>query len=142
MTRKQFSEISVGQDLPERTYELTRGDLVNYAGVSGDPNPIHWSDPVARTLAGLSDVVAHGMLTMGLGAGYVTGWSGDPGAITEYNVRFTSPVLVKETEPAKVDFTGKIKSMDPETKKAVVAITAKYDGKKIFGRAVATVQLD
>lgn len=141
MSRKQWDEVTVGEDLPSRTYELTRGDLVNYSGVSGDPNPIHWSDPVARTLAGLSDVVAHGMLTMGLGAGFVTDWSGDPGAMTEYNVRFTSPVLVKATEPAKVDFTGKIKSVDPETRTAVVAIIAKYEGKKIFGRAVATVKL-
>ncbi|KQU04138.1 3-hydroxyacyl-ACP dehydratase [Rhodococcus sp. Leaf7] len=141
MTRRHFDEVAVGQDLPSRTYELTRGDLVNYSGVSGDPNPIHWSDPVARTLAGLSDVVAHGMLTMGLGAGFVTDWSGDPGAITEYNVRFTSPVLVKETEASKVDFTGKIKSVDVEARTAVVAITAKSAGKKIFGRAVATVRL-
>ncbi len=138
---RAFEDVAVGDDLPERTYELTRGDLVNYSGVSGDPNPIHWSDPVARSLAGLPEVVAHGMLTMGLGAGFVTDWSGDPGAITEYNVRFTSPVLVKETEPAKVDFTGRIKSMDEETRTAVVAITAKFEGKKIFGRATATVRL-
>ena len=56
MTRKQFEDVAVGDDIPERIYELTRGDLVHYAGVSGDPNPIHWSDPVAKTLAGLPTV--------------------------------------------------------------------------------------
>jgi len=135
-----MSELTVGTVVAERTVELTRESLVRYAGASGDFNPIHYRDDVA-TRVGLPGVLAHGMLTMGLGAGFVTDWSGDPGAITEYNVRFTSPVLVKETEPAKVDFTGRIKSVDADTRKAVVAITAKYEGKKIFGRAVATVQL-
>ena len=125
---------------PRQSVTLTRGNLVNYAGVSGDPNPIHWSDEVAR-LAGLPDVVAHGMLSMGIGAGYVTEWLGDPGAVTEYNVRFTSPVIVAADKAAEIEFTGKVKSIDEESKTAVVAIVAKSEGKKIFGRATATVRL-
>lgn len=135
-----FEDIAVGDELPPRTVRLTRGDLVNYAGVSGDANPIHWSDEVVK-LVGLDNVVAHGMLTMGLGGGFVTSWLGDPGAVKEYNVRFTSPVYVGSEEPAEVEFTGKVKSVDPETRTAVVAIVAKSAGKKIFGRATATVQL-
>lgn len=135
-----FESIAVGDELPARTVRLTRGDLVNYAGVSGDANPIHWSDEIVK-LVGLDNVVAHGMLTMGLGGGFVTSWLGDPGAVKEYNVRFTSPVYVRADAPAEVDFTGKVKSVDPETRTAVVAITAKSAGKKIFGRATATVQL-
>ena len=69
MALRSFDDVSVGYELPERIVMLTRGDLVNYAGVSGDPNPIHWSDEVVR-LAGLDNVIAHGMLTMGLGAGF------------------------------------------------------------------------
>ncbi|WP_067469020.1 fused (3R)-hydroxyacyl-ACP dehydratase subunits HadA/HadB [Nocardia amamiensis] len=136
----RFEDVSVGDELPPRTARLTRGDLVNYAGVSGDANPIHWSDEVVK-LVGLDDVVAHGMLTMGLGGGFVTSWLGDPGAIKEYNVRFTSPVYVGTDEAAEVEYTGKVKSVDPEAKTAVVAIVAKSAGKKIFGRATATVQL-
>ncbi|WP_433603309.1 fused (3R)-hydroxyacyl-ACP dehydratase subunits HadA/HadB [Nocardia sp. CA-135953] len=135
-----FEDVAVGDELPPRTVRLTRGDLVNYAGVSGDANPIHWSDEVVK-LVGLDNVVAHGMLTMGLGGGFVTSWLGDPGAVKEYNVRFTSPVYVGSEEPAEVEFTGKVKSVDPETRTAVVAIVAKSAGKKIFGRATATVQL-
>ncbi|WP_040792793.1 fused (3R)-hydroxyacyl-ACP dehydratase subunits HadA/HadB [Nocardia paucivorans] len=137
---RSFDEVSVGDELPPRTVRLTRGDLVNYAGVSGDANPIHWSDEIVK-LVGLDDVVAHGMLTMGLGGGFVTSWLGDPGAVKEYNVRFTSPVFVGAKEPAEVEYTGKIKSVDPETRTAVVAIVAKSGGRKIFGRATATVQL-
>ncbi|OZC76636.1 3-hydroxyacyl-ACP dehydratase [Rhodococcus sp. 06-462-5] len=140
MALRNFDEVSVGEELPERIVALTRGDLVNYAGVSGDPNPIHWSDEVVE-LAGLDDVIAHGMLTMGLGAGFVTSWLGDPGAVTEYNVRFTSAVLVPADSPASVEFTGKVKSVDAEKRTATVAIVAKSAGKKIFGRATATVRL-
>jgi acyl dehydratase len=136
----RFEDVSVGDELPARIVRLTRGDLVNYAGVSGDANPIHWSDEVVK-LVGLDNVVAHGMLTMGLGGGFVTSWLGDPGAIKEYNVRFTSPVYVGTDEAAEVEYTGKVKSVDPESKTAVVAIVAKAAGKKIFGRATATVQL-
>ncbi|MET7773874.1 fused (3R)-hydroxyacyl-ACP dehydratase subunits HadA/HadB [Nocardia sp. NPDC005366] len=135
-----FEDIAVGQELPPRTVRLTRGDLVNYAGVSGDANPIHWSDEVVK-LVGLDNVVAHGMLTMGLGGGFVTSWLRDPGAVKEYNVRFTSPVYVGSDEATEVEYTGKVKSVDPQTRTAVVAIVAKSAGKKIFGRATATVQL-
>ena len=137
---RSFDEVAAGDELPARIVKLTRGDLVNYAGVSGDANPIHWSDEVVK-LAGLDNVVAHGMLTMGLGGGFVTSWLGDPGAVKEYNVRFTSPVYVPSDEPAEVEFTGKVKSVDPENRTAVVAIVAKSGGRKIFGRATATVQL-
>src|SRR5690606_37804791 len=78
-TAVRFDEVAVGDTLPPRTVTLSRGDLVNYAGVAGDANPIHWNERVAM-LAGLPDVIAHGMLTMACGAGFVTGWLGDPGA--------------------------------------------------------------
>ncbi|MQY30268.1 fused (3R)-hydroxyacyl-ACP dehydratase subunits HadA/HadB [Nocardia aurantia] len=136
----RFEDVAAGQELPARIVRLTRGDLVNYAGVSGDPNPIHWSDGVAK-LVGLDNCVAHGMLTMGLGGGFVTSWLGDPGAVKEYNVRFTSPVYVPADAAAEIEYTGKVKSVDPETRTAVVAIVAKSEGRKIFGRATATVQL-
>lgn len=135
-----FDEVAVGDELPSRTVRLTRGDLVNYAGVSGDANPIHWSDEVVK-LVGLDNVVAHGMLTMGLGGGFVTSWLGDPGAVVEYNVRFTSPVYVGVGDPAEVEYTGKVKSIDPESRTAVIALVAKSAGKRIFGRATATVRL-
>jgi acyl dehydratase len=81
------------------------------------------------------------MLSMGIGAGYVTEWLGDPGAVTEYNVRFTSPVIVAADKAAEIEFTAKVKSIDEESKTAVLAIVAKSEGKKIFGRATATVRL-
>lgn len=87
----------VDESLPTRQYQLTRADLVRYAGASGDINPIHWSDRVA-TGAGLPGVIAHGMLTMGLAGRLLTEWTGDPGAIVEYGVRFARPVVVPDDD--------------------------------------------
>ena len=85
-----FDDVKVGDELPVHHARLSRGDLVNYAGVAGDANPIHWDEDIAK-LAGLPDVIAHGMLTMGLGAGFASAWSGDPGAVTRYAVRLSRP---------------------------------------------------
>ncbi|WP_040858937.1 fused (3R)-hydroxyacyl-ACP dehydratase subunits HadA/HadB [Nocardia niigatensis] len=135
-----FDDIAVGDELPARTVRLTRGDLVNYAGVAGDVNPIHWNEGVA-SLAGLPDVIAHGMLTMGLGAGFVTDWLGDPGAIIRYGARLSNYTVVEAASAGEVEFTGRIKSIDPETRTATVVLTAKSGGRKIFGLATTDIRL-
>ncbi|WP_167109480.1 (3R)-hydroxyacyl-ACP dehydratase subunit HadB [Mycobacterium sp. DL592] len=141
MALREFSSVKVGEELPERVITLTRADLVNYAGVSGDLNPIHWDDEIAKQV-GLDTAIAHGMLTMGLGGGYVTAWVGDPGAVSEYNVRFTAIVPVpNDGTGTDIVFTGKVKSADAETKTVHIALTATTGGKKIFGRAVAIAKL-
>ncbi len=141
MALREFSSVKVGDQLPERIINLTRADLVNYAGVSGDLNPIHWDDEIAKQV-GLDTAIAHGMLTMGLGGGYVTSWVGDPGAVSEYNVRFTAIVPVpNDGVGADIAFNGRIKSVDPDSKSVTIALTATHGGKKIFGRAVATAKL-
>ncbi|MFY2787525.1 fused (3R)-hydroxyacyl-ACP dehydratase subunits HadA/HadB [Rhodococcus sp. MALMAid1271] len=137
----KFDEVNVGDELPTRTVRLTRGDLVNYAGVAGDANPIHWNEGFAK-LIDLEDVLAHGMLTMGVGGGFISEWLGDPGAVKDYTVRFTTPIPVGSHKPAEIVFSGKIKSKDEESRTAVVSIGATFEGKRIFGhRATATVQL-
>ncbi|MET8428292.1 fused (3R)-hydroxyacyl-ACP dehydratase subunits HadA/HadB [Nocardia sp. NPDC004860] len=139
-TAIRFEDIAVGDELPARTVRLTRGDLVNYAGVAGDVNPIHWNEEVA-SLAGLPDVIAHGMLTMGLGAGFVTDWLGDPGAIIRYGARLSNYTVVGAVSAGDVEFSGRIKSIDPETRTATVVLTAKSAGRKIFGLATIDVRL-
>ena len=91
MSRPQYDDVQVGDQLPARTIAVTREHLVRYAGASGDFNPIHWN-PRFATEVGLPDVIAHGMFTMGAAIELVTAWAGDPGAITAYGVRFTKPV--------------------------------------------------
>mgnify|MGYP003514539548 FL=1 len=134
-----FDDMKVGDALPVHHTRLSRGDLVNYAGVAGDANPIHWDESIAK-LAGLPDVIAHGMLTMGLGAGFVSDWSGDPGAVTRYAVRLSAPAVVSAADGTDIEFSGRIKSLDPETRTGVVLVAAKSDGRKIFGLATMDVR--
>jgi acyl dehydratase len=141
MALREFSSVKVGDELPERVINLTRADLVNYAGVSGDLNPIHWDDEIAKQV-GLDTAIAHGMLTMGLGGGYLSSWVGDPGAVTEFNVRFTAIVPVpNDGVGSDITFSGRVKKADADTKTVTIALTATHDGKKIFGRAVAVAKL-
>jgi acyl dehydratase len=134
-----FDDVKVGDALPAHHTRLSRGDLVNYAGVAGDANPIHWDEELAK-LAGLPDVIAHGMLTMGLGAGFASAWTGDPGAVTRYAVRLSAPAIVSAKEGADIEFSGKIKSLDPETRTGVILVGAKSCDKKIFGLATLSVR--
>lgn len=134
-----FDSVSEGDELPTKSYAATRGDLVYYAGVVGDPNPIHYSDAVADYM-GLQDVCSHGMFSMGIGATYITEWLGDPTAIKTYNTRFTSPWYVPATRPGVVEFSGKIKSLNPEDKTGVIVVNAKQDDRRIFGKTTFTVQ--
>ena len=134
-----FDDVKVGDALPVHHTRLSRGDLVNYAGVAGDANPIHWDEDIAK-LAGLPDVIAHGMLTMGLGAGFASSWTGDPGAVTRYAVRLSAPAIVSAKEGSDIEFSGRIKSLDPETRSGIILVAAKSENRKIFGLATMNVR--
>ncbi|HWO66631.1 MAG TPA: MaoC family dehydratase [Umezawaea sp.] len=133
-------DVAVGDQLPPLTLTITRADLVRYAGASLDFNPIHWNERFAQEV-GLPGVIAHGMLTMGMAVRVVTNWTGDPGAVVEYGVRFGRPVPVPDNaEGALVEVTAKIaKALEDGTFK--IAITATYDGKSVLGGATARVRL-
>ncbi|MBT0568439.1 fused (3R)-hydroxyacyl-ACP dehydratase subunits HadA/HadB [Williamsia sp. CHRR-6] len=135
-----FSEVSVGDVIGTRTVTVRRGDLVTYAGISSDYNPIHWSDRVVD-IVGLETVAAHGLLTMGIGSTFICSWLGDPTAVLDYRVRFTGIAYVSDVAPADIQYTGRIKSLDAATKTATIALEAAFRGKRIFGRALATVAL-
>jgi len=135
--------VAAGDELPPLALRVTRADLVRYAGASGDFNPIHWSDRFAASV-GLPGVIAHGMLTMALGARLVTQWTGDPSAVRRYGVRFTRPVVVPDDDGgALVELTGTVKGVadDDGVRVATVAITATSGGRTVLGRAVAEVRL-
>jgi acyl dehydratase len=69
---------------------LTRADIVRYAQASGDANPLHQDDEFARS-AGLPSVMAHGMLSAGFLASFVTLWCG-PDSVRKFKVRFRDRV--------------------------------------------------
>jgi acyl dehydratase len=135
----KYDDVEVGQEIPERTYPVRRVDLVKYAGASGDFNPIHWDEKFAKSV-GLPDVIAHGMFTMAEGGRFVTDWAGDPGAVIDYGVRFSSMVVVPYDDSAEIVISGKIEDKLDDNA-VVVALTARSNGEKVLTRAKATVRL-
>jgi acyl dehydratase len=135
----KYDDVEVGQEIEARTFPVQRVDLVKYAGASGDFNPIHWNETFAKSV-GLPDVIAHGMYTMAEGGRFVTDWAGDPGAVVDYAVRFSSMVVVSNEDGAEIVISGKIEDKRDDNT-VVVALTARSEGEKVLTRAKATVRL-
>ncbi|WP_180357565.1 MaoC/PaaZ C-terminal domain-containing protein [Streptomyces sp. NP160] len=136
----KLSEVAVGDVVGSTTVHLTRADLVRYADASGDQNPIHQSDDVARSV-GLPGVIAHGMLTMGLAVRVVVDWCGDPGAVVDYGTRFTGQVPVDAETGADLEVSGVVGAVDPAAGTARIDLTATCGGARVLGRARAVVRL-
>ena len=138
-TTVRADDVRAGTELPSRSFQITRADLVKYCGASGDFNVIHWNARVA-TSVGLPDVIAHGMFTMAQAGRVVTDWAGDPGAVESYSVRFSRPVVVPDDDAgATLEVSGTVESV--EDGRAVIALTATVDGAKVLMAAKATVRL-
>jgi acyl dehydratase len=95
------SNLKVGDIYEERLVDnLTRTQIVQYAGASGDYNPVHTDEVFATKVAGFPSVFAHGMLTMGMTGKMLTNYVGD-GRLTKFGVRFTRQVFPGDTLDAK-----------------------------------------
>lgn len=91
------ANLNVGDTHSEVLVEdLKRTQLVQYAGASGDYNPVHTDEKFVREMAGYPTVFAHGMLTMGMTGTLVTNYVGD-GRLTKYGVRFVNQVWPGDT---------------------------------------------
>jgi acyl dehydratase len=140
MASPTYHQAQPGMQIPSRQYRVTRRDLVRYAGASGDFNVIHWNERIAKSV-GLPDVIAHGMLTMALAGRFLTEWAGDPGAVAEFGVRFSAPVVVPDDDQgAAVDIAGTVAEV-LEGNRVAVDLTATSDGTKVLTRARAVVRL-
>jgi acyl dehydratase len=139
-SRIAFGDVEVGTELPERRFPIHRDDLIRYAGASGDFNPIHWNEKFAAEV-GLPDVIAHGMLTMAEAIRVVTDWTGDPGAVVDYGVRFARPVVVpNDANGAELVVTGTV--LDKlDGNRVTIELTVRSAGDKVLVRARAVVQL-
>lgn len=135
-----YDEVEVGTELPPARFPVQRVDLVRYAGASGDFNIIHWNQRVARSV-GLPDVIAHGMLTMAEACRVVTDWTGDPGSVLEYGVRFTRPVVVPDDgEGATLEVTGSV-GAKLDDRRVRIDLSVSSAGEKVLSMARAVVQL-
>ena len=102
-----FEDVSEGDEAPVLTHELTRTDLVMYAGASGDFNPMHHDETKAQA-AGLPSVFGHGMFSAGLLATALTNWVGI-GNLKRYKVRFAKQTWPGEVFSTKISVTSKRK---------------------------------
>jgi acyl dehydratase len=115
------SELKVGDTYEEEVCRnLSRTQIVQYAGTSGDYNPLHSDEIFTTQIAGYPSVFAHGMLSMGMTGRMLTNYVGD-GRLKSYGVRFTAQVFPGATLTAKATIT-EIREEDGE-KIAVIAIS-------------------
>ena len=134
------SSLAVGATHSERVVDnLSRTQIVMYAGTSGDYNPLHSDDLYTREIAGYPGVFAHGMLTMGLTGKMVTNYVGD-GRLKKFGVRFTNQVWPGDT----LDATATVAAIREENGEHVVDLTistVNQDGKEVM-TGTATARID
>jgi len=136
----KYADVTAGMELPPASYPATRLSLVKYAGASGDFNPIHWNERIAKAV-GLPDVIAHGMFTMAETGRFVTDWAGPQGVVLELGVRFSSMVVVPDDDTgASVEVTGVVEEK-LDGNRVRLTLTARSNGTKVLTRSRAVVKL-
>ncbi|MFE3289143.1 MaoC/PaaZ C-terminal domain-containing protein [Rhodococcus sp. NPDC059234] len=136
----RFDDLEVGAIVAKADLTVTRGDLVRYAGASGDLNPIHFNDAVAAEV-GLPGVLAHGMLTAGLALQTVVDWIADPSAVVSYETRFTRPVVVDPLTGADLTVSAKVARLDEVERTARIDVTVSSGGQTVLGKTQAHIKL-
>lgn len=129
------SDLNVGDTYSECLVEnLSRTQIVQYAGASGDYNPLHSDEIFTTQMAGYPSVFAHGMLTMGMTGRMVTNYVGD-GRLTKYGVRFTNQVWPGDT----LNSTATVEEVDAGIVKLKVETTNQDGAVVVSGYAEARV---
>ena len=136
----KYADVQPGTELEPKSYPVTRLDLIRYAGASGDFNVIHWNERVA-TSVGLPNVIAHGMFTMAEAGRFASEWAGDPGAVVEFGVRFSAPVVVPDDDQGATIEVGGTVEEKLDGNRVVLALVARSGGTKVLTRARAVVVL-
>jgi acyl dehydratase len=119
--------------------DLKRTQIVQYAGASGDYNPLHTDEVFATQAAGYPSVFAHGMLTMGMTGRMVTDLVGD-GRLRTFGGRFTSQVWPGDD----LTTTATVKDLADDAGEQVVELslqTVNQNGAEVFS-GYATAKLD
>ncbi|KAA1428405.1 MaoC/PaaZ C-terminal domain-containing protein [Nocardioides antri] len=132
-----MTTLAAGTVLEPQEYAVRRADLLAYAAASGDPNPIHQDEEIARAV-GLPGVIAHGMYTMALAARAVATWTGDA-EVVEIGCKFTAPVVVPADGSATVRVAGTVKSVADGL--ATLALEVTCAGEKVLGAPKAVVRV-
>ena len=134
------SELKVGDEYTEVVADnLTRTQIVQYAGSSGDYNPLHSDEVFTTKVAGYPSVFAHGMLSMGATGVALTNYVGD-GRLTKYGVRFVNQVWPGDTLTATIA-VEEIREEDGQQLVDLTVSTSNQDGREVV-RGSATARID
>ena len=134
------TQLKVGDTREEVVIEnLSRTQLVMYAGASGDYNPVHTDEVFATKIAGYPTVFAHGMLSMGATGRMLTNWVGD-GRLTKYGVRFVSQVWPGDSLTARAKVEA-IRDENGQKFADLAVVTVNQDGKEVVS-GYASARLD
>jgi acyl dehydratase len=132
-----YEDVDKGDEAPERSHELTRTDLVTYAGASGDFNPMH-HDEVKAQESGLPSVFGHGMFTAGMLASALTDYVG-VGNLKSYRVRFTKQTWPGEVLTTKVRIASKYEEHGERLVDLECEVVNQEGEAKISGTAIAAL---
>ena len=133
----RVSTYAVGQELAPTTFIINRELLIGYANASGDQNPIHQDEALAKSV-GLENVIAHGMFTMALAGRYVSALQGSA-AVREFSARFVKPVVVPADTDVELIVSGKVLEVTESTAK--IELSAYCNEVKVLGMAKAVIAL-
>lgn len=127
--------MEIGQIVFDKKLHLIRDSLVRYAGASGDFNPIHYRDDIAKQV-GLPGVLAHGMLTMGAAISPLFDQLGM--TVVDYSVRFSKPVVVDAETGAELKVSAEVVELDGN--RAKLAIKAVFNEQTVMAKSFAWVE--
>ena len=130
-----LSSLEVGDQVLDLEVTHTREQISAYADASGDHNPIHQDDEVARAV-GLPGIIAHGMLNYGLLSRALTDWLDDPGRLRRLTVRFSNMVQPGDI----VRCRGRVKHVDAQAGRATLELWMENQrGEKVLSHAEAEI---
>ena len=131
------TQLVVGEELFSLSQEITREGIKAYADASGDQNPIHQDDEVAKAM-GLPGVIAHGMFSFGILSRATTDWLQDPGRLRRLGVRFSAMVRPGDVVTCK----GTVASVDEAAGTAVLNVWVENQrGERVLGHGEAEIAL-
>lgn len=132
MTDQQTAATATVGDTHEQVLveNLTRTQIVQYAGASGDFNALHTDATYATEIAGFPGVFAHGMLTMGMTGRILTDVFG-PQNLRAFGGRFVTQVWPGDSLTATATIT-EILEEGGELRARVAVETVRQDGRTVF----------
>jgi acyl dehydratase len=135
----RLATLALGQTFEEVVVEnLTRTQMVQYAGASGDFFPLHSDEVYATQAAGYPTVFAHGMLVMGLTSRMVTDVVGDAG-LTRFGGRFLTQVWPGDTLTSRAEVVEIVNRPDTPRVRLTVTTVNQDDVAVFAGEATALI---